>query len=460
MNEKHNESKHLLFIMSMALAAFIMAFSTTSLMAVLPKVEHQFRVSLSSLEWLINGYTMISALLIIPVSRLGDIYKRTKLFNLGLMLLILSSIIIALTNSFSLIVIMRCLQGVSAALIIPTSLAMLKQTLPENKHAKAIAVWSASMGLSMGVGPVIGGFFSDLMGWQLIFYFIAVVGIIIFATSNISIDKTKVIAVKSLKGFDFIGVILFTFFLVPLTWLLMYGEGYGWSSYYSIVLLVFSLVLLIIFVVFEKKSTKSPIIDFKIFSNLTFLFSVLCYFISFFIMEDLIYFFNIYSQNNLHYSSFEAGSILLFVTFTLFLASFYTPKLLNIISSKKVFLLGFIIQLIGSLVLILGVQSIEFYGISLGLILLGASFSITSTLAPAVGLGAIEKDKVADGSGIISTAIYISATFGIAIATIVYSASINHNIGFQNVLKLNIVLSILGGILAIALLKIQRKKIQ
>jgi EmrB/QacA subfamily drug resistance transporter len=147
-----------------------MAFVDSSVVNVaLPAIRHDLRASVAQMQWLVNGYLLPLSALVLLGGAAGDRFGRRRIFTAGITLFAVGSVSCALAPSFALLLMGRALQGVGAALLIPTSLALLGAGFDGEARGRAIGTWAAAGAIAAGIGPVLGGGLVDAVGWRAIF---------------------------------------------------------------------------------------------------------------------------------------------------------------------------------------------------------------------------------------------------------------------------------------------------
>src|SRR5436190_21265335 len=159
----------------------------------LPSIEHDLGASRAEVQWVLNGYLLVIAALVVSAGRLGDIFGRRAVFAAGLLVFLAGSVLAGAAWSPEAVIIGRLVQGVGAAGMLPLSLALVSDAFPPERRPQAIGIWTAISSLALGIGPLIGGFLVDA-DWRLIFWInvpLCAIGLaIVLATVRESRDET------------------------------------------------------------------------------------------------------------------------------------------------------------------------------------------------------------------------------------------------------------------------------
>ncbi|GEN95485.1 MFS transporter [Pediococcus ethanolidurans] len=242
-------SKYEFTVLSIVLVSYFMTVLDVSVViTALPKIQTDLHLSTANLTWVQNAYTIIFGGLLLLGGRLGDIAGRKRIFNLGLIIFGLGSLLVGLANNMIWLIIARGFQGAGAAALAPSTLALLMDSIPTGeKRIRAVADYGAVAGIGASLGLVIGGLFASLLSWRYAFFVNVPIAIGMFIWS------TKVVrSSKSQKGsFDGLGSVLSLIGMISLVYgiLLLSDRASAW---YWIGL---AIVLLALFVWREAKAT-------------------------------------------------------------------------------------------------------------------------------------------------------------------------------------------------------------
>ncbi|RCX16512.1 EmrB/QacA subfamily drug resistance transporter [Anaerobacterium chartisolvens] len=237
---------------------FFMALLDTTIVNIsLPKMTDYFHTNVKDISWVINGYNIAFAVLMITASRLADQFGRKKFFLFGLFAFTLSSCLSGLSTSLQMLIIFRVLQGLSAAILVPVTVPLIIEIFTMKKLGMIIGLWGAIGGLAAACGPALGGVLTEIFNWQAIFYVNLPLGIISFIFSaillNESYDKT------ASRYMDIPGILAISISMLTVTFGLVQAPDKGWGSSYIITLFTVAVVSLIAFIIIELKS-KEPML--------------------------------------------------------------------------------------------------------------------------------------------------------------------------------------------------------
>src|ERR1700760_2389865 len=179
-------------LIAVALATFMTYLDNNIVNVAIPAIQRSLHLNTAGLEWVVSGYILVCASLLLAGGRLADVYGRKRLFQLGLGIFPLGSFAAGIANGSGELITARAVQGLGAALVTPTTLAIISATFPGKKErAAAIGVWSAVGALALAIGPLLGGVISQHLSWGWIFYINVPVGLATIALGAWAISESR-----------------------------------------------------------------------------------------------------------------------------------------------------------------------------------------------------------------------------------------------------------------------------
>lgn len=313
----------------------------------LPALHRDMGASFSDLQWVIDGYLLSLSALILLGGSLGDIFGRKKVYIFGLVGFGLVSMACGFANTPVMLILLRILQGVFGALVVPGGLAIINTNFAPQQRGKAIGRWAGWSGIAAAIGPLAGGYLIDALSWHWIF-FLNVPLIIICGT--LAIVGARESLPDRARHIDFTGAGLAVAFLACFTYALIEGPGRHWDVL-SLGLLAAGVIFLMIFVAVEWRK-RDPMVNLKLFTSRNFTGANIMTFAVYGAMSGLFFSLVIYLQTVLHYSSFLSGVTLLPVTIMLLLFSGRMGAITQKIGPRLFMTIGPIIIAIAMLLLL------------------------------------------------------------------------------------------------------------
>ena len=397
-------------LLLVSVATFMLLLDVTVVNVALPDIQRELHASLSSLQWVVDAYALTLAAFLLTMGSLGDRLGRRRVFTVGFGIFTVASFLCGLANDPTLLNLARGLQGVGAAGMFATSLALIGQEFHGKDRATAFGVWGATVGGAVAVGPLVGGVITETLGWEWIFFVNVPIGI-----AAMALTERKIVNVfaKDPEPIDLPGLLTFSSALFLLIFGLIRGNPEGWGSTVIVACLVGAAVLMALFIAIEVR-TRFPMLDLRLFRRPAFDGVSAVAFTLSAGMFALFLYLTIYMQGVLNYSPLEAGLRFLPLTVLGFVASPISGALLNRVPLRA--LLGVGLTLVGiGLILMNGVTpSSSWTTLLIGFLVSGFGIGLTN---PAIGQGAIAvvpPEKSGMGSGINSTFRQVGIATGVA----------------------------------------------
>ena len=396
---------------AMCFALFMIMLDNTVVNVALPSIQDDLGASLSSLEWTINAYTLMFAVLLVTGGRLGDILGRRRVFLFGVVVFAVSSAAIGLAPTQGWLVGGRAIQGIGAAFMMPATLSIITNAFPPEERGKAIGTWAGVSALALAVGPVVGGALTEYVSWRAIFFLnlpvaIAAVAVTLFAAHE-SRDETVD------RTIDYGGIVVLSGGLTALVLALVEGNSWGWGSPEIVALFAGSALSLIAFP-FVERAVRAPMIDFQFFRERTFVATNAVAFTVTFAMLGVFFFTALYMQNFLGYGALEAGIRFLPATLIIMVTAPIAGRLSDKVGPRRLITFGLLV-VAASLYIQTHISVDTGYGVLLpAFLLLGLGMGFVMSPMSTAAMNSVRPDKAGAASGILSMSRMVGGTFGVA----------------------------------------------
>ncbi len=433
-----------LVVLSLSLA--IVIIDNTVLNVAIPYIIKDLKTSVDGIQWVVSGYALIIATLLITVGRLGDIFGRKLILIIGIALFAVGSFIASISgNVFYLFIGEALIEAVGAAMMLTSSLSLIASEFEGKERAIAFGVWGSIAGASASIGPLLGGYFTTYYSWRWslrINIFVAIIAIL----GSVFIKEAKGVAGK---GFDWLGTFLSGFGLFSLVFGLIEGQKYGWLkpnemlkiggwswplSSFSIIPIAFVLavVLLILFVLWEmlkEKKGGSPLLKMSMFKNLGFSIGLTTIGIVSLGQFGVFFVLPIFLQNVLGLNALQTGFVFLWSSVTILIFGPLSGFIASKIGTKWVVSTGMFILALGAFVLINSLNTTT-TGWSLGpaLILFGIGVGVPSAQITNAIISSVDTSLAGEASAANATIRQVGTSLGIAIIGAVLASSVTANI--------------------------------
>jgi EmrB/QacA subfamily drug resistance transporter len=248
---------------SLASCMFLSSIGTSIPNVALPTLAQSFSVTFSEIQWVIISYLLANTVSIVTVGRIGDIFGRKKILLTGLILFSLSAFLCGISNSLYILLFGRILQGLSSAILMSLSIALISDFIPKAKMGRAMGLLGTSSAIGTASGPSVGGFILAAFGWEFIFYFMALLGIISAVILFLTFPKSSN-EENDRKLFDILGALFLS--LTLLFFSLSISSSTSFEVSCRFILILFSVLSGVLFFFHERK-VHSPLVAFNIFKE-------------------------------------------------------------------------------------------------------------------------------------------------------------------------------------------------
>ncbi|WUX84055.1 MFS transporter [Streptomyces sp. NBC_01426] len=253
-----------LTLFAVAIGVMMVTLDGTIVAVANPAIQKDLGASLADVQWITNGYLLALAVSLITAGKLGDRFGHRQTFLIGIAGFAVSSAAIGLSTGVELVIGFRVAQGLFGALLMPAALGLLRATFPAEKLNMAIGIWGMVIGASTAAGPIVGGLLVEHVNWQSVFFINVPVGIIALAFGLFILLDHR--AENAPRSFDLPGILLLSGAMFSLIWALIKAAEWGWGDAKTLLFLAASVILFVLFAVWETKVSE-PLIPLGMFRS-------------------------------------------------------------------------------------------------------------------------------------------------------------------------------------------------
>lgn len=400
-----------LILSALCLAVLLVLLDNTVLTVAIPSMTESLNASTASIQWVMNGYTLAVGGLLMTTGSLADRIGRRKALLIGVALFTLFSGVASMADSPAQLIAGRIGMGVGAALLMPSTLAVLMQVFPEKERPKAIGVWTAVGAVGVALGPVLGGFMLNHFWWGSVLLINVPVGLAALITMIVLVPESRDPQVRKI---DVPGVVLSILMSVGLVYAIISVPEHGWSSVHVVVPFTVGAVSLVSFAYWERRCAE-PMLDVSLFRNPAFSGAVSSTALTYVALAGSLFLFTQYLQFVMDYSPLEAGLGVVPMALALMMVTAFGPKLAEKIGTPATMTTG--LSLMGAGLLILSMLDRDSgYGLALaGLAVMGAGAGIAMPTASNALVSSIPVERAGVAGGLNSTMQEFGSACGIAV---------------------------------------------
>lgn len=407
-----------------------------SLVNLVVPLQSSYNSDIGTINIAVSLSALFSGLFIVGAGDIADKFGRVKLTYIGLALNIIGSILIIITPLPSLLIIGRAVQGLSAACIMPATLAIINEYYIGTARQRALSYWSIGSWGGSGVCTLFGGLMATNFGWRSIFIISIILTILaMFLMKHTPETKAEPIGNKPLepKKFDVIGLIILVICMLSINVIITQASNYGLMSPLILGLIAVFVISLIVFVMYENR-IKHPLVDFDLFKNKGYTGATVSNFMLNGVAGGTLIVVNTYYQQQLDFNSQQTGYISLTYLVAVLIMIRVGEKILQALGPKRPLLMGSGFTVIGLILLSLTFLPDAWYIAAsvVGYLLFGTGLGIYATPSTDTAVAQAPDEKVGVASGVYKMASSLGNAFGVAISSTVYSvlaAQLNLSLG-------------------------------
>ncbi|MGE5286492.1 MAG: MFS transporter [Micromonosporaceae bacterium] len=400
-------------LVAVALATFMTYLDNNVTNVALPTIQRSLHLSIAGLEWVVTSYILVFAGLLLAGGRLADIYGRRRMFMIGLSVFTVASLAAGLAGSGGVLIASRVIQGLGAAIVVPTTLAIILATFDNaRERTTAIGVWTAIGALALAFGPLIGGFISQHLHWGWIFFINVPVGIVTFAIAVASIRESR--EASAVRRIDIPGLVTSAIALLSLTYGLIEGHDKGWTSAQILGAFVLAAASGVAFALIESRSAH-PMVAMSLFRSREFSGGTVVMMLWAFGIFGIYFFTSLYLQGVLGFSPTKAG--LAFMPMALCMALFagLAGPVTARMGAHRMVGFGMVVMAAGLYLFSILGRNASFTGLMPGFLLFGAGAGVMNVPLTNAVLQTMPTERSGVASALLNASREVAGVFGITV---------------------------------------------
>ena len=415
-----NSRRKWLIFSAVGIGTFMSALDSSVVNTVLPVIENYFKSDIAAVEWAVVIYLLVVSSLLLSFGRLGDLQGHKRLYLAGFLIFVTASALCGLAPSVGLLVAARTIQALGAAMLFANSPAILTRSFPPQQRGQALGMQATMTYLGLAVGPSLGGWLTQILGWRAVFYINVPVGLLAFGLSLAFITSDHSENAR-LEDFDWRGALLFSAGLIFLLLGLNQGQAWGWISLAILGCLAAAVILLSFFIWLEKR-TATPMLDLSLFQGRLFSASTASAALNYVCLYFVIFLMPFYLIQGRGLDPAHAGLYLTAQPVIMAIAAPLSGSLSDRIGSRLLSTAGMTILGAGLFMLsLLGPSSSEGSILfSLAIVGLGTGIFISPNTSALMGSAPRQRQGIA--SGILATARNVGMVIGVGLAGAILSS--------------------------------------
>ncbi len=402
------------------MSLFIVGLDNTIVNLALPSIRHELGASVASLQWTIDAYTLVLASLLMLAGSTADRIGRRRTFQAGLALFSLGSLLCGVAPNVGTLIAFRALQAIGGSMLNPVALSIVTNVFTEpRERARAIGVWAGVIGLSMAVGPVVGGALVGWAGWRSIFWINVPVGVAAIVLTALFVPESRSPHPRRL---DPVGQVLVIVLLASLTYAIIEGRGAGWTSPEIIGCFAVAALALAVLLPYERRRVD-PLLELRFFRSVPFSGATLTAVTGFAALSGFLFLNTLYLQDTRGFSALHAGLLTLPMAAVTAVCAPLSgrvvaargPRLPLLVAGAGIAVSGAVLAGIG--------PATPIPVLLLGYVCFGAGFGMLNAPITNAAVSGMPRERAGLAAAVASTSRQVGASLGVAVIGAVVAAA-------------------------------------
>jgi EmrB/QacA subfamily drug resistance transporter len=381
------------------MALFVLMLDSTIVTLALPSIQRELEASASELQWVMNGYLLAIAVLVVTAGRLGDQFGRRRVFVAGLVTFAVGLVIAATAASIEVLIVARFIQGIGAAGMLTLSLALVSSVFDDAARPRALGIWAGVSASALAVGPLVGGVLVDALSWRWGVW----VGVhpLVLGRWWTRVAAPEVRDEDTSHHIDVPGLATLTVGLSAIVLVLIEGHDWGWSSARSLVILAVGLGALVAFAVIEPR-VRQPVVEFDLFRNRPYLGASAAAFCLVGAWWAVIFYMPQYLQGPLGYGPAVSGVLVLPITAPMVVISPLAPRLIARFGPRVLMTTGMVCGAVGVALMARLDEASGYLTLLPGFLLFGIALGLVYSPMSIAAMEAMPRAKAGIAAGVLA----------------------------------------------------------
>ncbi|WP_091608487.1 MFS transporter [Arthrobacter koreensis] len=401
------------------ISTLVVNANTSAVSILLPAISADTGTSVDILQWAVTGYSLVGAAVIVTSGSLGDVFGRRRVFQMGLLLFVLSCVIIALAGTGGMVIAGRLIQGAAGATILACGMSLLSVANSGDAQLKAVSLWGAAAAVGAAAGPLAGGLLVDATGWQGLFWIDAGIAVVCIVLTAATVGESR--DPNRAQTIDYAGTVLIALTLTPLILGVSMSGAWGWFSVATLGCFAVTIVAGYAFITVERR-VAVPLLDLSLLRNRVLVGSTVAILIGAGTINALMYLLSLYFQDpaTLGFSPLQAGLATLPATAGLVIVAPLVPRLAAQVGGRQTVGIGFALTTAGFVIVGFTESTWAYPLFLLPLVAIAVGMGLSNGPASSAATAAVPGNQVGGASGISNMARYVGAAVATALAATIY----------------------------------------
>jgi EmrB/QacA subfamily drug resistance transporter len=399
-------------LMSCCLSLLIVSMDTTIVNVAIPSIRTELHASAAQMQWVIDIYTLVLASLLILSGATGDRLGRRRVFQVGLVIFAIGSLVCSLAPDVHMLIAARFLQGIGGSMLNPVAMSIISQVfVGRAERARAFGIWGAVMGVAMAVGPMVGGALIELGDWRAVFWVNLPICAAAILLTAVFVPESRS---ATMRGLDPVGQALAVTFLFAIVFVLIEAPEVGWTATGSLVTSAIALLALSEFLRYEARR-RDPFIDLRFFRSIPFASATLMAVCVYAGYGAFLFMMSLYLQGERHYAALHTGLMFLPVSLAMLILSPLSGRLVGRFGSRPSLIIAGT-SLTAATLMLAELTVTAPVWVVLGIFaLFGAGLAMANSPITTAAVSGMPTDRAGAASAMASTSRQVGVSIGVAL---------------------------------------------
>lgn len=395
------------------MSLLIVSMDATIVNVALPAIRTDLNASVSSLQWVIDIYTLVLASLLMVSGATADRYGRKRLFQIGLVTFAIGSLACSLAPSVGVLIAARALQAVGGSMLNPVAMSIITQIFVDpRERARAIGVWGSVVGISMAAGPIVGGVLIDTIGWRAVFWINLPICLIAIVLTAILVPESRSPIMRTL---DPVGQALAMIALGGAVYGLIEGPGHGWGSPRTAIVFAVAAAAFVGFLLWERRH-DDPFIDLRFFGSVPFASATVIAICAFANWGGFLFLMSLYLQEDRGFSAVGTGAMLVPPAIAVLICSPLSGRAVGRWGTRPSLVIAGIALLISSSMMLFIDDATPVPLLAFMFFIFGLGFGMINAPITNSAVAGMPRHRAGAASAVASTSRQIGVSLGVALA--------------------------------------------
>ncbi|WP_422750062.1 DHA2 family efflux MFS transporter permease subunit [Mycobacterium sp. WMMD1722] len=410
-----------IILVSCCLSLLIVSMDATIVNVAIPSIRSDLGASASQMQWVIDIYTLVLASLLLLSGATADRIGRRRTFHIGLAVFAVGSLLCSLAPSIEMLIAARFLQAVGGSMLNPVAMSIITQVFTGRvERARAIGVWGGVVGISMALGPIVGGVLIEYVDWRAVFWINLPICALAILLTAVYVPESRSVGMRDV---DPVGQALGMAFLFGLVTVLIEGPGLGWGSPVVIAIAVAAVLALAAFLRYEARR-RDPFIDLRFFRSIPFASATVIAVCAFAAWGAFLFMMSLYLQGERGFSAVHTGLIYLPVAVGALIFSPLSGRLVGRFGARPSLLVAGTLITAATLMLTGLSATTPVWWLLIVFAVFGIGFSMVNAPITNAAVSGMPTDRAGAASAIASTSRQVGVSLGVALCGSVAGAAL------------------------------------